>query len=219
MRHPSPTRFGLWAALVALAALIPAPSRAQVVWDGPMMMSPGSPAGWGLHVIEPALTGGSSDGIGGLFTWRSNPAPVGLGFRVGVTESVLQDAALVAGLDVAGQVYSLREEDYDMDVIWFAGAGAGFDEFTTLSFPVGISVGWGFRDEGFALRPYLAPRMVIDARIGDPPGGDIDDLDLGFALEIGADLAFDSRFGIRAAGSFVDREALSIGVTFPGFLQ
>jgi hypothetical protein len=40
-------RTGIFATLTALAALsVPATSRAQAAWDRPMLMAPGSPAGW-----------------------------------------------------------------------------------------------------------------------------------------------------------------------------
>lgn len=201
--------------LLALAVGLPSGMDAQVVWDGPMMASPGAPAGWGLHLVDPH----PGDGVGGLFTWRANPAPVGMGFRVGVVEGNIEDAALIGGLDIAGSVYSTSEEDFDLNVVWFAGAGLGIDDVLTLSFPLGMAVGWSFQEENLAFRPYVAPRMVVDAILGDLPPGfpPRDDFDLGFAAEVGLDFAFDPRFGIRAAGSFGDREAISVGVTFPGF--
>lgn len=202
--------------LLALALSLPSSARAQVVWDGPMLVSPGASAGWGLHIIEPH----PATGVGGLFTWRANPAPVGMGFRVGVVEGDVERVGFLAGLDVAGEVYSVEEEDFDLGVMWFAGAGFAYDQIWTLSFPLGMAVGWEFGDEDFALRPFIAPRMVVDARLGDlEPGqaGNDDDFDLGFAAELGVDLSWDSRFGVRAAGSFGDREAISVGVTFPGF--
>jgi len=209
----------LIAAAVALSllALSPGAGRSQVVWDGPMMMSPGTPAGWGLHLVE-AHPG---DALGGLFTWRSNPAPVGLGFRLGVTEGTFNGASIFGGVDVGGSVYSTQEEDFDLGVLWFSGIGLAVDDWSTLSVPVGMSVGWSFQEDNLAFRPYVAPRMVIDARFGGVQaldGGDPDDdLELGFALEVGVDFAFSPDFGIRAAGSFVDRQALSVGITFPGF--
>lgn len=197
------------------AAAPPAGLQAQVVWDGPMMVSPGQPAGWGLHLVDPH----PGDGVGGIFTWRANPAPVGMGFRFGLLEGSFNDLALIAGLDVAGSVYSVSEADFDLDVMWFGGAGFGLDDVTTLSFPFGMAAGWTFQQESFAFRPFVAPRIVLDARFGDYPVGANaqDDFDLGFAAEVGVDLAFDPSFGIRAAGSFGDREAISIGVTFPGW--
>lgn len=213
MRRSSVVAMGL----LSLALSLPSNAGAQVVWDGPMLVSPGAAAGWGLHLVDPH----SGGGIGGLFTWRGNPAPVGMGFRVGVTEGMFQNAALLGGLDLAGAVYSADEDDFSVDVMWFAGAGFGLDDVVTLSFPLGMAVGWSFQDDNLALRPYVAPRMVLDALLGDLPAGANarDDFDLGFAAEVGVDLAWSSRFGVRAAGSFGDREAISVGVTFPGFVN
>lgn len=201
--------------LTAGLLALPGAARAQAVWDGPMLVSPKAAAGWGLHLVDPH----PADGIGGLVTWRANPAPVGLGFRVGVVEGWAGDAALVMGVDAAGSIYHVEEPDFDMDVMWFAGGGVGIDEWTTLSFPLGIAVGWAFEDDEVAFRPFVAPRIVLDAFLGDNRLDGNDGVEMGFAAEVGMDFAFDPRFGIRAAGSFGDREAISIGVTVPGLLE
>lgn len=203
-------RTALFATLAVTAALAaPATTAAQVAWDGPMLMAPGSPAGWGFHLVDPH----PGSGLGGLVTWRSNPAPVGLGFRAGLFEGVRDDLALVGGVDVSGAIHRGQGE-VPVDVIWFVGAGAGIDDDVLLSFPAGIAVGWSFQGDNVAFRPYLAPRMVLDAFLGDERD---DDLDLGVAVEIGLDLAFDPRWAIRTAGSFGDRDAVSIGVVLtPG---
>lgn len=202
-------------ALVGALAL-PATAEAQVAWDGPMLMAPGAPAGWGFHLVDPH----PGDGLGGLVTWRSAPAPVGLGFRGGLFEGFRDDVAIVGGVDVSGTIHR-GEGEVPLDVIWFAGAGAGIDDDLVLSFPAGISLGWSFAGDDVAFRPYVAPRMVLDAFLGDDggpgEGRDDSDLDLGLAVEVGLDLAFDPEWAIRAAGSFGDRDAVSIGVVLtPG---
>jgi hypothetical protein len=195
----------------ALAAplLTPATARSQVAWDGPMLMAPGAPAGWGFHLVDPH----PGDGLGGLVTWRSNPAPVGLGFRAGLFEGVRDDLGLVGGVDVSGTIHRGTGE-VPTDVIWFVGAGAGIDDDLLLSFPAGIALGWSFQGDNVAFRPYVAPRLVLDAFVGDDRE---DDLDLGVAVEIGLDLAFDPDWAIRTAGSFGDRDAVSVGIVLtPG---
>jgi len=196
---------------VAATLVLPAHVSAQAAWDGPMLLAPGSPAGWGLHLIDPS----PGDGIGGLVTWRANPAPVGLGFRVGIVEGLVDDVAVIGGVDVSGVLYRGTEET-PIDVMWLAGAGAGIDDDVTLSFPIGVSAGWAFNGPEVQFRPYVAPRLVFDAFFGDEdtPGED-DDLDLGFALEFGLDLAFSRPWAIRAAASVGDRDALSIGISLP----
>lgn len=204
-----------WAA-AAVAGLftISTPASAQVAWDAPSLMAPGSPAGWGVHLFD------ADPGDLGVFaTWRSEPAPVGLGFRIGVAEGFHGDLGLLAGVDFSGQIHR-GTGDPPLDVIWFLGAGIGFEDDALLSFPAGISLGWAFLGDEVAFRPYVAPKIVLDVFIGDEDGSgpfrDDDDLDLSGALEIGMDLAFSPDFAIRTGVSLGDRDAVSIGIQLPG---
>lgn len=200
------TRIAAFCAVAALAA--PASSAAQVAWDGPMLMAPGAPAGWGFHLVDPH----PGNGLGGLVTWRADPAPVGLGFRGGLFEGGRDDVAIVGGVDISGTLHR-GTDDAPFDLIWFAGAGAGIDDDILASFPLGLAAGWSFDGPNLAFRPYVAPRMVLDAFFGDEVDSD---LDLGAAVEVGLDLAFSPTFAIRAAASLGDREAVSIGLAVPG---
>lgn len=180
-----------------------------------MLLAPGAPAGWGFHLVDPDY-----GGIGGLVTWRAEPAPVGLGFRGGLYEGVRDDLALVAGVDVSGVIHRGSGE-VPVDIIWFSGAGVGVDDDLLVSVPAGISFGWSFSGDDVQFRPYVAPRLVLDALIDDDDGpgreGDDDDLDLSAAVEIGLDLGFDPRWALRTAASFGDRDAVSIGIVLtPG---
>lgn len=172
-----------------------------------MLLAPGAPAGWGLHLVDPA----PGDGIGALATWRANPAPVGLGFRFGVVEGAQDDVAIIGGVDVSGTLYR-GDDQTPVDLMWFTGAGLGVDDDITLSFPVGISAGWAFNGPEVQFRPYVAPKIFLDAFLGDDRD---DDLDLGAAVEFGLDLAFSQPWAIRTAASFGDRDALSIGISIP----
>jgi len=199
---------------VAVALSMASPAMGQVAWDAPSLMAPGSPAGWGIHLFD------SDPGDLGVFaTWRAAPAPLGLGIRFGIAEGYRNDLAILGGVDVSGALYEASEE-VPMNVIWFLGAGAGIENDILLSFPAGVSLGWVFQGDEVAFRPYVAPKIILDAFLGDEdrPGrfGDDDDLDLGAALEFGLDLAFSSTFAIRAGASVGDREAVSIGVQLPG---
>jgi len=200
--------------VLLLSVWTPASARAQSAWDAPMLMAPGAPAGWGIHLVDPNY----GNGLGVLGMWRSAPAPVGLGFRLGLFEGADDDLALVGGVDVSGTLHR-GTDAAPFDVIWFAGAGLGIDDDILLSLPLGISAGWSFSEPGFAVRPYVAPRMVLDAYFDDDgpgPRRGNDDLDLDAAVEVGVDLAFSPRFAIRAAVSFGGRDALSIGIAVPG---
>jgi hypothetical protein len=210
-RRSGPVALGTAAAVLALFAA-PNSAHAQPAWDGPMLLAPGAPAGWGFHLVD--IDPG--EGLGGLVTWRANPAPVGLGFRVGLVEGARDDVALIGGVDVSGALYS-GSGDVPLDIMWLAGAGLGIDDDIRLSFPLGVSFGWAFNGPDVQFRPYVAPRIVLDAFLGDddPGSRNDDDLDLGFAGEIGLDLAFSQPWAIRTAASFGDREAVSIGISLP----
>lgn len=205
-------------AAVAGLLLIAAPASGQVAWDAPSLMAPGAPAGWGVHLFD------TDYGDLGVFaTHRSAPAPVGLGFRFGIAEGAGGDLAVLGGFDVSGPIHR-GTGDPPLDVIWFVGAGLGFEDDALLSFPAGVSLGWAFAGDEVAFRPYVAPKVVLDAWLGDdedpddPPGGrrGDDDVDLSAAVEIGMDLAFSPTFAIRAAASLGDRDAVSIGIQLPG---
>lgn len=208
------------AAAAALAGLLATsvPGSAQVAWDAPSLMAPGSPAGWGVHLFDP-----DPGDIGVFATWRSEPAPVGLGFRFGVAEDGRDDLSFLAGVDVSGAIHR-GTGDPPLDVIWFAGGGIGFGDDALVSFPAGISLGWSFAGDEVAFRPYVAPKVVLDAFLGDddvdpddrPRRFRDDDLDLEAAVEIGMDLAFTPSFAIRAGASLGDRDAVSIGIQLPG---
>ncbi len=193
--------------IIAAAVSLPAPASAQAAWDAPMLLAPGAPAGVGLHLIDPH----PGNGLGFLGTWRAYPAPVGLGFRLGLAEGAGDGVALIGGVDVSGAVFR-SDTEVPVDVMWFLGAGAGIDDDVIVSFPAGISAGIAFAGDQVQFRPYIAPRIVLDAFFGD----DVNDgLDLSLAVELGMDLAFSKPWAIRAAASFGDRDALSIGMVFP----
>lgn len=204
------------AALVALF-LTSAQATAQVAWDAPSLMAPGAPAGWGVHLFDP------DPGDLGIFaSWRGAAAPVGLGVRAGVAEGAGDDLAILGGVDVSGPIYA-GTGDPPLDVIWFAGAGIAVEDDALLSFPAGISLGWAFQGDEVAFRPYVAPKVVLDAWLGDDgdegrPGrfGNDDDLDLEAALEIGFDIAFSPAFALRFGASLADRDAVSAGIQLPG---
>lgn len=193
--------------ILAAAVALPSQASAQAAWDAPMLLAPGAPAGFGVHLIDPH----PGNGLGILGTWRADPAPVGLGFRLGLAEGGVDGVAVIGGVDISGGIFR-SDTELPIDVMWFLGAGAGIDDDVIASFPAGVSAGVSFEGDQVQFRPYVAPRIVLDAFFGD----DVDDgLDLGIAVELGMDLSFGKPWSIRAAGSFGDRDAVSIGMVFP----
>ena len=191
-------------------------AEAQIAWETPMLIGPGAPGGFGIHLMEPWP--GSELAV--LGTYRTSPVPVGLGFRLGLGEEADGDLAVFGGADVAGSLMRATEE-VPIDVLWFAGAGLGIGGDVLLSFPLGLSVGAILDADQVRFAPYVAPRVVLDACLGDddPPGPGAcfrgDDLDLDVAADLGLDLSFSPRWTIRFAATLGDREALLIGIAFP----
>jgi hypothetical protein len=189
--------------------LLAAPAKGQVAWDGPLMVAPNSPAGWGVYLVDPGP--GPGDGIGILSTWRGDSAPAGLGYRVGLAEGRRGGLSVYGGVDASG--FLVRESpDFPLDVLWVTGAGLGVGHDVLLSFPLGASIGRDFETDGVWFNPYMTPRVVLDAWFGgDRPS---DELSLGLAVDLGIDMAFDPGWAIRFAGSLGDRRGLAIGMSF-----
>lgn len=178
----------------------------QIAWESPLMVSPQSPAGWSLHLMDPE----PGDGIAAMVGWRTSPVPVGFGARAGIGEGADGDVAVFAGIDASGILVRYTDET-PLDLIWVAGGGFGVGDHVLLSFPAALVAGWDIPTEDVSFRPYVGPRVVLDARIGE---GTDDDLDLEAALDLGLDLAFDAGLVLRFAASIGSREALSAGIAF-----
>lgn len=208
---------GRAAALVGVllgAALGARPAAGQIAWDTPMLIGPGAPAGFGVFLMEPW----PGNGIGVMGTYRTSPVPVGLGFRVGLGEgagAADDDFAVFGGVDVSGFLTRTTGE-VPLEVLWFTGGGLGIGGDLFLSFPLGLSVGANLQSEDVIFRPYAAPRVVLDAHLGDDGPGDNENLDLDLAVDLGLDLSFDPAWLIRFAATVGDdRDALLIGLAFP----
>lgn len=191
-------------ALLAGAAL-PTAAAAQVAWDAPPLIAPGSPSGlsvmlWDAH---------PSDDLGVMASWRSSAVPTGLGIRGGLAEEPGGDLAGMFGLDVSGSLGSLDEAG-NAGVVWWAGAGLGIGDELLVSLPVGITVGWQLTEDAVTFSPYVGGHIALDILTGPD-----DDLDLEGAVDLGIDLAFDSGFAVRFGASVGGREALAVGLRFP----
>jgi hypothetical protein len=187
-----------------LALLWAAPAQAQVAWDAPLMLSPSTPPGWGIYLIDPAPGGG----IGVVSSWRGEGP---LGYRVGLAEDSREDLSVFGGIDISGAI--LRgSDDLPIDIDWVGGAGFGVGEAVLLSFPVGVAIGKEMVGEGIWFNPYVSPRVILDAYLGDDDGDE--DIALNFAVDLGFDVAFESGWAVRFAGTVGDREAIGVGVSF-----
>jgi len=178
---------------------------AQVPWDSPLMVGPGSPGGVSVLLTDPGA------GIGAFVHWQGQGSH--LGYRLGLAEEGGADnkLAIFGGLDISGRVLD-HSNDFPLDLIWVAGIGGGFGSDVLLSFPFGISMGRVLNTEEVWFHPYLTPRLIVDAFFGDSRR---DDLELGLALDLGADFAFSSNWTFRFGASVGDREGLAFGLALP----
>ena len=187
--------------LIALA-IGPASITAQTAWDAPPLISHVTPAGVSLFLVSPA--GGD---LGGLVTFRHEAGPVGMGYRLSLTdENASDDLALAAGVDISGFL-ARGVEDSPVDVMWWSGAGLGWGENTIISLPLGALVGWSGQGGDVVLSPYGGGHLVMD--ISDIEG---DNVSLGGAFDFGLDVVLSSGWLVRFGGSVGDRDALAIGV-------
>jgi hypothetical protein len=183
---------------------LPVSLAGQVPWDSPLLVGPSTPGGWGVYLSDPT----EGAGIGVFTTWRPGER---FGFRIGIAEDHSEDLAVFGGVDATGALLRVSE-DFPLDLNWVAGGGFGVGDFSVVSFPLGASIGRELLADNVRFVPYLTPRVILDAYLGDDPPRDA--LDLEFAVDVGFDLAFESGWTIRFGGSLGDREALAIGINF-----
>jgi hypothetical protein len=200
---------------VVIALVTAAPAAAQVAWDAPLLLAPGSPGGLGIFLIEPQgpelppALGIDDDGFGVVGTWRASSAP-GVGFRAGIAEDPFDDIAVLGGIDLSGTLFTPTEE-IPVGFIWVLGAGLSIGDEVLALFPAGISAGIDVETEGILFRPYMTPR--VDLSLSSFEGSEAD---LNVSVDLGLDLSFTDDWVIRFAASLGNGEAIAIGLAFPG---
>ena len=193
--------------LALIAVLVSAtPASAQIAWDSPPFISPVAPAGVSLFFLN-----GTGDRLGALATLRHEAGPVGLGYRLAVTEEYEPgDVVIAGGVDVSGFL-ARGVENADIDVAWWSGLGAGVGNETVVSVPLGIVVGWsGSSDSGVIFSPYGGGHVALDFASGDG-----DSVNFSGAFDVGGDIVLTSGWMIRFGATFGDREALAVGFKLP----
>lgn len=191
--------------MLSLLLLTTGRATAQIAWDGPYLVPPRAPAGFGIYLMD--VHGGS---LGVMGAWRSRTGSYGL--RAGIAESSDDDIGAFGGIDFSGRV-SRANSDFPLDVDWVFGAGLGVADWVRVSVPLGLTLGHTFRGDGATFTPYITPRVFLDAAF-DRGGDDDTDTDLGLAIDIGLDLRFTRGLVVRFGASLGDREAVAIGLVF-----
>jgi len=146
--------------MLAVATLVAAsvvPASAQTLWEAPPLVSHVVPSGVSLFVLSPA--GGD---FGALVTFRHDAGPVGLGYRLALSdENPSGDLAVAGGVDISGFL-SRAVEGSEIDVMWWSGAGVGIGNEAVLSVPVGALIGWSGQGDGAILSPYGGGHVTLD---------------------------------------------------------
>ena len=197
-------RFSISLVTVGLvaAAIAPTSAAAQTAWDAPPLISHVVPAGVSLFLLSP-----SGGDLGGLVTFRHEAGPVGMGYRLSVTdENASDDLAIAAGVDISGFL-ARGVEGTPIDVMWWSGAGLGWGEDTVVSLPLGAVVGWSGQGGDVILSPYGGGHITLD--ISDVSD---DNVSLNGSFDVGLDVVLSSGWLVRFGGSIGDRDALAIGV-------
>jgi hypothetical protein len=198
------------APVLALAVALPtASATAQVPWESPQLLAPGSPAGLGAYIVDWGL--GPGDGVGVLLAWRGRAAPGGIGLRAGAARGLDDDVIFAGGADISLPVLSASPE-FPLDVIWTSGVGAAYGTYLQVGVPLGFSAGRAVGSETIWFNPYLSTRAVFEGIFGDEAPEE--DFQLGLAIDIGADVSFDRGrdFVLRIAAALGDRHALIAGL-------
>ncbi len=203
-----------WMGLVAGLALFvaAAPARSQVVWDAPLMVSPVTPAGWGVYLVDPH----PGSGIGVMTTYRPT-AGTGVGYRLGLAEYRRRgpdrdgSLAVYGGVDISGMLLR-HSQDFPLDVAWVSGVGLGIGNNVRVNAPLGVSIGRDVESDGIWFNPYVTPRVGLDALFGSGS-----ELNLTLNVDLGVDISFDPGWAIRFGGTLGDHGALAIGLSFQVF--
>ena len=185
-------------------------ARAQVAYDAPLLVAPGTTSGFGVFLTDPH----PGDLLAVMVMYRPQAAPGGIGWRVGVTEEQRDRVALFGGIDLSGPLRS-ADAEFPLDMIWVSGVGASYlDDVFIVSFPLAVMAGRVIESENAEFTPYIGPRLALDGRFGDNAGLSGDDVAIEVAVDFGVDLAFAQSWLVRFGASVGDRDALAIGVVF-----
>jgi hypothetical protein len=198
-------RRNFFAVLLLGFALVPGKVQAQA-WESPFLMPPAPPPGVGIYLMD--VAGGE---LGAMLSYRSSS--YGLGLRGGIAETPGDNVGGFGGIDFNGNIHR-NSRDFPLDVDWVFGAGLGVNEdYLLLTVPLGLTLGHTFNADRAVFKPYMTPRIHLDAAFGDQD----DDTDLGISFDIGLDLQLSrSRTApvIRFGASLGDHEAVAVGLVF-----
>jgi hypothetical protein len=185
---------------VIAACLSAAPLEAQA-WSYPSFQQP--------RVTERdfnfAVADAGSAGTSVVFQWREGIAPrTQFSLDVGLADPDGRNSNnfFLLGGQYAYQLSESRA-DLPLDFLLTAGLyGALGGGANLIRVPFGLSVGHRFPlEEGFAITPYIHPRLSLDL-CNECAGGDDSDSELGIDFDVGVTFEITRQLAIRASAVF-----------------
>jgi hypothetical protein len=158
---------------------------------------------YGVTLSDP----GSGIAVEGTYrvTHRAN---TDLGFRVGFADpDGAGSTALLLGVNYRARLLN-HTEDFPLDGALVVGAGTALANGNNVLFvPVGISLGRQvlLENSTTSFVPYFAPTIIPTFS---------DNSDLNFAIGLGVDMRFGSRFDLGVSGSIGDLDGVSISFSW-----
>jgi hypothetical protein len=189
------------AGIGALATLGGASTLSAQAWSYPSFQPP--------RVVERDFNFGVADagsaGTSIVFQWREGVAPrTQLSLDVGLADPDGRNSNnyFLFGGQYAYQISQSRP-DVPLDFLFTGGLFAAFGGGSNLiRIPAGVSIGHRFPlDQGFAITPYIHPRISIDFCNECGPDGDSDS-ELGIDFDLGATFELTRQLAIRASATF-----------------
>ena len=187
--------------LILLAAPAMAQETGTPVFLGPDRLFQKS--AFGISMSDP----GSGIAIEGYYRMASNPKS-DFGFRVGFADPGNDaNTAFLLGADYRMRLLN-HTEDFPLDGALILGAGASLlEDNNTLLIPVGFSMGRKIMLENSTTSfvPYFTPTVIPTFA---------DDSDINFAVGLGVDMQFGSKFDLNVSGSFGDLDGISVSFSW-----
>jgi hypothetical protein len=204
-------------AIVLVFASVGGASAQQ--WDAPLFFSPRPMDDIGLYYVNSDRSG--FDNANGLKAiWRQS-GNLNLGVHLGTGDLSNIGESILIGAELYGPLSALAGST-GLLLSWSAGIGAAFGDlgespagdvsYIDFSVPVGVSAGLRLGSGSTVILPYIHPRVSLDV-VAITVGEEEDtETDIGFAVDLGAEVSLGQSLLARGAFSFGDRDAFGIGL-------
>lgn len=217
VRQAAMVRRVLTRALLAAAIVAPVTLDAQA-WAYPAFQPP--------RVTNREFNFGVADaqsaGTSLIFQWREGLSPrTQLSLDVGFADPDGEgNGKLLLGGQFAGMLTEAKAE-MPLDFLGTVGLGLAFgDGGNLVRIPFGVSIGHRFPlEEGFAITPYIHPRVSLDICSDCGPDGDNEnelgvDFDIGVNFEVTKQLAFRVSALFGGSDTFGDSDGFGISLAW-----